>query len=418
MDMLYSRRKRDIQHASESTNQPYFKTPAGQFFGGKPAKDKYNEFGLLCLCAVPTHLDKTWAFSDQPLLDEEQFMGWISGTKDIRPKQVRFEQSVYGVKVPLSIDPIATEDVDIDILRRDMSERDYSDSVEIGIECFKNPNAWPDHTDLKCWWCLHGFDSKPFPCPVRRDSEMRYHTRGVFCSPSCAKAWALHDVKFADPHRICMFIDNLAKSRGYRLLRTPFDDYGDMGLETDGIHPVSTADTTIPSVYHVHIPVAPPRETLQMFRGKDGLTIEQFRTVSKLGFDVQILSPPCITQKQIILGECEKLLTMYRKGIVCHKDDPNALNMSAMAFARQRKQGLKVFAGLGAKRLADYLEAKPPTPQQRPISNYGPSKITHIDPVSTGQISSVYASVRKTQVHRGVRKDTATTLKPAKNVRK
>lgn len=50
--------------------------------------------------------------------------------------------------------------------------------------------SWPDHSDLRCWWCKHCFETVPVPVPVRQGHlQPLYWTVGVCCSWSCVAAY-------------------------------------------------------------------------------------------------------------------------------------------------------------------------------------------------------------------------------------
>lgn len=154
--------------------------------------------------------------------------------------------------------------------------------------------------------------------------------RGVFCGPSCAKSWAMFDSRFPNPTRVSSLIDELAHKRGYRLSQKDFH----------------------------YIPLAPPREALNTFCGSKGMTIEQFRKMCAAGFDVTILRPPYITEKQVIVAECERMSRISKTGRLVHVDDVNCLMVPAAEFAKRRQEGLEIFAGIGARRLTDFIGDK------------------------------------------------------------
>ena len=295
----------------DRTPNPRFKTPAGKF-RGNPTRAKYNKFGLQCTVVSPTLLDRTWTFSDTPCNDEFEYMDMLHGCMNVNDRRTPEQR----LKAAIS-DDVITEQVNYD-------------SKEVGIECF-NDNRWPERTDLKCWWCLHGFETRPFPCPFRKDREGIYHVVGLFCGPSCAKAWANTEGGFSNIQDIMAFIDFLAKGRGYCKEGQKFF--------------VAT--------------MAPPRQTLEIFRGMGhGLTIEQFRGLCSCGFEVNILNPPFITHKQIIVADCDRQIRAMKSGRVCHVEDVKSMALPAMEAARQRKEGLEIFAGVGTKRLKDFLDQK------------------------------------------------------------
>ena len=200
------------------------------------------------------------------------------------------------------------------------------------VEDFRDPSKWPIHSDLRCWWCLHNFDTRPFPCPISKGPHDGYRVRGVFCGPSCAKAWSVDGSSDSSRSKISVLIDELAHQRGFR--------------DNNRV---------------VHIPVAPPRETLQMFVGADGFTIDEFRSLCAIGMDIDVLDPPFITHKQVVVAECTKLTNKIKNGQRCHKDDPESLHMSAMDLASRKQQGFQIFAGVGARRITDFIQI----PKQR-----------------------------------------------------
>lgn len=306
-------------------SNPRFKTPAGKF-RGNPTRAKYNKFGLQCTVVSPTELDRSWVFSDEPCKDEFEYMEMLHRSMSINDTRSPDER----------LKAATTDDV--------FTEQVNYDSHEIGIECFSD-DRWPEKTDLKCWWCLHGFDTRPFPCPYRKDRQGMYHIMGVFCGPSCAKAWARSEGRFANVEDVMFHIDTLAKMRGYCKEGQKFF--------------VCVA--------------APPRQTLEMFRGAGhGLTIEQFRKLCACGFEVTLLNPPFITHKQIIVGDCDKQVKARKCGRVCHVENIKSMSLSAMEAARQRKEGLEIFAGVGTKRLKDFLgprekSIEAPTPPPDPF---------------------------------------------------
>lgn len=293
-------------------SNPRFKTPAGKF-RGNPTRAKYNKFGLQCIVVSPTRLDRSWVFSDTPCKDDDEFMEMMHAATQMNDKRTAEQRLKAAV----------TDDI--------ITDQCNYDSKEIGIECFNN-NGWPEKTDLKCWWCLHGFDTRPFPCPYRMDREGVFHINGVFCGPSCAKAWARHDGRFTKYEDVAFLIDKLAKMRGFN---------------RDGKRLFIARE-------------APPRQSLEIFRGAgNGLSIEQFRGLCDRGFDVTLLNPPYITHKQIIVADCERQVNAIKKGRVCHIESVKSMSMPAMEAARHRKEGFEIFAGVGVKRLKDFLTPSP-----------------------------------------------------------
>jgi hypothetical protein len=92
--------------------------------------------------------------------------------------------------------------------------------------------------------------------------------------------------------------------------------------------------------------------------GPEGMTIEQFRGLCACGFDVKLLDPPLITRKQVLVAEYETLIRESKKGRVCHKDAPETMLMAPADIAAKKREGLRIFAGVGAKRLTDFFDEK------------------------------------------------------------
>jgi hypothetical protein len=305
-------------------------------FKGKPPPTKRDEFDLPCVVVVPTPIDKAWNFCDAPAKDDSEYLDMLQYPSDTRTPQQRLAGAcTFG------------------------NDRNY-DSQEIGIQCFDG-NGWPDKTDLKCWWCLHRFDARPFPCPVFKNREGVLRIRGVFCGPSCAKAWALIGSRFPNPSYVENLIYDLAHKRGYFPPEKKFH----------------------------YIPAAPPRETLAMFCGPEGLTIDQFRGLCASGFDVNVLHPPYITEKQVIVAECERMSRISRTGRLVHIENVDSLMVPAAEFVRRRREGLEIFAGVGAKRLTDFIGKPPPKkPNRLPPADFSPqtSAAAATTPVKNGRV--------------------------------
>jgi hypothetical protein len=310
--------------------------PRRQPFRGRPPPTGRSPDGTPVLAVVPTPTDARWRFSDAPAQDDSVYYDMIQRPSDLRTPDARLRA---GLGRPATAATAATGSGD----GSDRAGWDY-DSQEIGIQCFDD-GRWPERTDLRCWWCLHGFETRPFPCPVHVDPDGRVRIRGVFCGPSCAKAWAIADAPGANPSHIDALINALAKLRGFRA--------------TDGTR--------------LYIPPAPPREALAIFCGGEGMTIAQFRGMCASGFNVTVLRPPFITEKQVIVAECDRMVRMIRhQGRVGHVDAPEGFMVPAAEYARRRREGLEIFAGVGARRLTDYLPsaraARPPPPPPTPSS--------------------------------------------------
>lgn len=267
-------------------------------YKGKPPPTKHTNGGLPYVVVIPTSIDNSWSFSDSPAKDDSEYFDMLH-TSDLRTPTQRLESAVSP----------------------------NSDSQEIGVQCFCD-GRWPEKTDLKCWWCLSQFETKPFPCPMFKTQEGKYRIRGVFCGPSCAKAWAIKSCGLSNTSRIDSLINELAYKRGF----------------------------LPPGQKSFYIPLAPPRETLNTFCGPDGLTIEQFRGMCAAGFDVEILHPPYITEKQVIVAECERMARISRHGRLVHVEDVDCLMMPASELAKRKREGQEIFAGVGAKRLRDFFK--------------------------------------------------------------
>lgn len=311
---------------STSERPPIFKTPRGAF-RGKPARARYNKYGLTALVVCPTRLDLEWTFSDEPCKDDAELLDRMQQPPDPRSAEQRLQDSVRGLSY---------------------------ESCEIGVQCFED-GRWPSKTDLKCWWCLHGFDTRPFPCPYRKSVDGKWHIVGVFCGPSCAKAWAVHDGRFLDAQRVPSLIDELARSRGFcsRPTAGATTTIGSSSSSSSGVVPKGPVGPHGPIL---HIPEAPPRTVLKMFRGEpDGLTIEQFRGLCSCGFDVRVLEPPYITHKQVLVAEHRRLMDMAKTGRICHVESSDSYALTALELARQRREGVKIFAGIGVRRLDEFF---------------------------------------------------------------
>jgi hypothetical protein len=280
---------------------------------------------------VPTEIDKTWNFCDAPVKDDSEFLDMLQFTSDTRTPQQRLQSALH------------------------LSDDINYDSQEIGIQCFDG-GRWPDKTDLRCWWCLHQFDTRPFPCPVSKTKEGILRIRGVFCGPSCAKSWAFVGDRFPNASNIDNLINELAHKRGYMP----------------------------PGRKYFHISAAPPRESLYTFCGPEGLTIEQFRGLCAAGFDVSVLHPPFITDKQVIVAECERMSRMARMGRMIHTENANCLMVPAAEFAKRKREGLEIFAGVGAKRLTDFIGKKQPA--QGASSAPAPTPALATTPVKNGRV--------------------------------
>lgn len=188
-------------------------------------------------------------------------------------------------------------------------------------------DPWPDKTDLCCWWCSHPFTWAPFPMPYSYDPRNdRYRVTGIFCGPSCAKAFAANR-QYTNIQNITSWISIIAKEYyGY------VDRFG-------GI---------------IHIPVAPARELLQMFCGPKGLSIKQFRSVCVHGRTLRIKPPNWVTEKQIVEAEQQNAQTYP----VFHPEAPDRIERTQDLVKVRRTP----YAGKGVRRIGDYLKRKSKQP--------------------------------------------------------
>lgn len=296
-----------------------FKTPAGKF-RGKPRAERLNEYGLPTVPLVIRAADRLVDHSrEHALADPSEWTAMARRWDDGKTAMQRLDAALKAAMPG-------------------------SDSCEIAVECFAPPESstaeadqlqtlsgWPMRTDLLCWWCLHSFATRPFPCPVSMDSTGIYRVRGVFCGPSCAKAW-IKD-RTGGNTRCFPLIDSLAQARGYS-------------------NPAQGK-----RLYCA--PAAPPRELLRVFCGKDGMSIEQFRGLCAAGLDVSAPEPPFITIKQVVLAECDSLARICRSnpGRPVHRETIETLTANASEIAARKREGLEIFAGIGARRLTEFFGA-------------------------------------------------------------
>jgi len=191
-------------------------------------------------------------------------------------------------------------------------------------------NPWPKRTDISCWWCTYPFDWTPFPLPYQYDvSSNRYRTVGMFCGPSCAKTYAAKMKAFPNLDSVFSFIETVAE-----------DFYGYILHVEDGA-PKRSA-----------IPFAPEKEILQRFCGPEGFTIEQYRNACACGRDIRLLPPMWITMKQVV--QAEQRCAKVGKKRIFHKENPDDIQRTHDLVKVHRIP----FAGLGARRMTDYLRQK------------------------------------------------------------
>lgn len=291
----------------------------------KGAATRYNKYGLPIVVVAPTEIDKRWSFGMDSACDSAETFDLL------------YNGDVKSMASARNVPP----DKYIDAARKSYTGEIRSnaaggkvldeESFSVSIECFEH--GWPLKTDLKCWWCLHGFDTRPFPCPVFYNAGT-YTITGVFCGPSCAKAWAMCGCRFANTHRVCDLITKLAYDAGYSDPKT-------------GSNYVITA--------------APPRESLQMFRGPTGITIEQFREFASKNVNVNFLAPPLVIYKESLVAQVvmQSLIAASSTKMIYHKESYESLTMTIPELiASRQKEGFKIFTKLATKRLGDYFGNK------------------------------------------------------------
>jgi hypothetical protein len=181
-------------------------------------------------------------------------------------------------------------------------------------------SQWPEKTDIKCWWCSYGFSWTPFPLPYSYDrSSSRYRVRGIFCGPSCAKAYATHDECITYIAKVLYFIDQIAREF--------------FGYDADSC-----------------IKPAPPRELLKDYCGENGFSIEQFRSVCACGRSIKLLPPGFITIKQVVEAEQKEA----HKRVVFHVENPDDIESTDVLVKQKRIP----FVPLGRKTLCNYFKTK------------------------------------------------------------
>lgn len=129
---------------------------------------------------------------------------------------------------------------------------------------FKESNkqkAWPQKTDIYCWWCCSPFNNTPYALPIKKNGN-EYLVKGCFCSPECAASWNFDNQ------------DNDNKWENYSLLNILY--------------------TKVFKGVPFNIKLAPPKECLKIFGGH--LTIEEFRK-NNINYDIEhkLVMPPVIS---------------------------------------------------------------------------------------------------------------------------
>lgn len=243
----------------------------------------------------------------------------------------------YEQEAPRRKKPALTEDAGL-LRQAALASAQWGDAVSKAKESWLKSwyfpldafDPWPARTDLCCWWCTCQFGWTPFPLPYQYDvSSNRYRSVGMFCGPSCAKSYAVKVKGYANLDSVFYFIDRVAE-----------DFYGYcIGIE-DGAAKRSV------------IPQAPDRELLQKFCGPDGLTIEQFRGACACGRDIRLLPPSWITIKQVV--QAEQVVAKTCRAKAFHRENPDSIQRTDDLVKKRRVP----FAGLGVRRVSDYLKTK------------------------------------------------------------
>lgn len=183
-------------------------------------------------------------------------------------------------------------------------------------------DPWPSKAPegVKCWWCLYPFDTPPFPMPYHFSPKHdRFKVRGMFCGPSCAKAYACKSS--ATGSNAVGWIDIIAKKH--------------FGFPKG-----------------CRIPAAPPREILRDFCGSKGFTIEQFRTACMYSRSIRILPPRMITEKQVV--EAEQNNAKAQNSMAYHVENPDRMQTTREMVSQARTP----YIGKGVKRLNDFFFQK------------------------------------------------------------
>lgn len=265
-----------------------------KYFAGKPPATEVSPEGFITIVVVPTALDRTWKFTNADFANEP-----LPSIKTTPSQYMTAERNTYT----------------------------FTESFEMTIPCFAN-NTWPEKTDIACWWCLHKFDTAPFPCPVEITRNGIFKLRGVFCGPSCAKAWAQRDGRFCNIDNVNVLIGHLARMRGY----------------------------CAPNKKHCIINPAPPRISLQMFAGPSGLTIEAFRKLCNSIYDVKVLFPPFTTEKQIVAADCSSIMQASQRGRAVHIENIADMYIPIEQFIREKKVVTEIFSGVGSHKISEFFK--------------------------------------------------------------
>ena len=175
------------------------------------------------------------------------------------------------------------------------------------------PIAWPERTDVCCWWCCHGFDTVPVCVPSLYSLEKRrFEVFGIFCSWNCAKAYVQSNYS-SDSSEQLMWMRILAH------------EY--FGCNVDQLR------------------AAPPRIFLRMFGGH--LSIEDFRQKSDT-CTTTLLKPPLVSYPIVLQETPDKLPTssgrvtgLTRPAAAAaskHANQPDPRNSLYSEFMRQKQE--------------------------------------------------------------------------------
>jgi len=130
---------------------------------------------------------------------------------------------------------------------------------------FKDGQEWPVKTQIPCYHDVHQFESRPVFLPTHYCDEKKvYYGVGVFCSPSCAKRYALDHPSFNCPNQL-VWLAQLCQE-----IKSPL--------------PVQPA---------------PPQLALDFFGGP--MTLHQFRGSSGV---FNVLFPPMISATMVLECPC------------------------------------------------------------------------------------------------------------------
>jgi hypothetical protein len=92
-----------------------------------------------------------------------------------------------------------------------------SNSITVKHDLFKEGQEWPSSTTIHCWHDCHSFTTMPVPMVARFD-----HLRnmavcfGVFCSPECARAYAMEHEPVSNAQAVAFYSVVLHRSFGIR----------------------------------------------------------------------------------------------------------------------------------------------------------------------------------------------------------